>query len=647
MIKLVNGMKLKDVPRDSQDLIDKLVRSKILKTKKDEVKFDSKHRVGIVDVNRTGTGFLEVLGYKVKDLIIEKENLKNANRGDLVIAKRIFTKNRRPSCVVVEVLKKQFDYSVVYLQKVKDKIVGINIKTELPMELTTATQKSLKKLPPLTVLKINNYTEIIEDVLGVLTDPSIDEKISLALFNKKEEFSNEAELEAKSFGDFVDKSMYSDRVDLTHLPFCTIDPNDAKDFDDAIYYDIEKNELYVAIADVSEYVYPDNNIDKEAKLRCFSIYLPHKSIPMLPRSLSENICSLKPDEDRLAFTFKISLNDNFEVVKEELLNTVINSKRRFTYDEIDEYLDGKSDFFKEVDKEVLKFLFPLYEVTKKLKKRRLKKGYDFRSDEVRVELNEKFTLIDSKIEDETASHSLIEDCMLLANRAAAKVFDFGIFRIHEEPSEAKIDELLDNLGQIGIYPNDTYKDLHSLVLSLQKEAERKDLSKFVDKLIIKSQKQAKYSSENIGHFGLGFKDYTHFTSPIRRYSDLTLHRLLKANLRNDKKQREYLLRNIESLTARISDLEREAVKVEWDFLDRVFVRWAIENIGVRIDGVITDTDRNPICKIDNGILNGARVFLIDKSELDLFDNVTIEIVDCNLATAKIYGEIIENRGLER
>ena len=154
----------------------------------------------------------------------------------------------------------------------------------------------------------------------------VDEKISLALFDKKEFFTKEAETEAKSHGDFVDKSYYPNRVDLTNLPFCTIDPVDAKDFDDAIYFDVAKHTLYVAIADVTEYVFPMGPIDKEAVERGFSIYFPHKSIPMLPRSLSENICSLKPNVDRLAYTFKITLDPlTCKPLKEELFESVIHS----------------------------------------------------------------------------------------------------------------------------------------------------------------------------------------------------------------------------------------------------------------------------------------------------------------------------------
>ncbi|WP_024790030.1 RNB domain-containing ribonuclease [Lebetimonas sp. JH292] len=222
----------------------------------------------------------------------------------------------------------------------------------------------------------------------MLDDPWVDEKISLALYNKKEEFSKFAILEAESYGDFVDKSMYPQRIDLTEKYFCTIDPVSAKDHDDAIYFDKDENALYVAIADVSEYVYLNGNIDKEAKERGFSIYFPHKSVPMLPRALSENICSLKENEDRIKFTFKIVLDKNNNVIKEELFEAIINSKRKYSYERVDEFLAGKLENIDKTDEEILSWLLPLWKKIKHIRYERLKTGLDFESDEIRMSLDE-------------------------------------------------------------------------------------------------------------------------------------------------------------------------------------------------------------------------------------------------------------------
>ena len=639
--KLVQGIQRKDIPRDKRDIINDLIALGIV-TDGEVIKLKPDYRVGKVDVTKKGFGFLIPIGVKEKDYLIEAHHLNGASKGDLVIAKKLNNKKGRPKAKVVYILEKAFAYSVVYLtyevKKGKKIPVLKNIKTDQPV-FVNEKKKTLKKLPEGAVFKVNNYTAKIEEVLGVLDDPWVDDKISLALYNKKEEFSKKAIKEAKAFGDYVDKSMYPDRVDLTELSFCTIDPESAKDHDDAIYFDKEKNEVYVAIADVSEYVYLNGNIDKEAKERGFSIYFPHKSVPMLPRELSENICSLKENEDRLAFVFKITLDENNEVIKEELFEGIIKSKRKYSYDRVDEFLDGNLENIDDIDKEILSWLLPLWERVKHIRGERLKSGLEFESDEIRMKLDENGMIKEVKIEKETPSHKLIEDCMLLANKAAAKMIDFGIFRVHEKPSQTSIDELYAELGSLGINVNVDESDFVKVVEDIQKQASELGIKKFVDKLIIRSQQQARYDACNIGHFALGFDRYTHFTSPIRRYSDLTLHRILKATIKNEKKILDYILRNIEALVVKLSELEREAMKVEWDFYDRKYARVAKENIGRVYKGIIEDTEIPPIAKILEDKLLGARVFLKDKEKFNLFEKVDIEITNANIATAKIKGKV--------
>ncbi len=639
--KLVKGILRKDIPRDKKDLINDLIALKIVSDGK-IIKLRSKYRIGKIDLTNKGFGFLIPLGVKEKDYLIESEHLNSASNGDLVIAMRLFNKRGRPKAKVVYILEKQFSTSVVYLsfefKNGKEIPVLKNIKTDEKV-FVNEKKKTFKNLPQNAVFKINNYTGKIEEVLGILDDPWVDEKISLALYNKKEEFSKNALNEARAFGDYVDKDMYPERVDLTKLFFCTIDPESAKDHDDAIYFDKEKNELYVAIADVSEYVYLNSNLDKEAKERGFSIYFPHKSVPMLPRELSENICSLKENEDRLAFIFKIRFNKKNEVVKEELFEGIINSKRKYSYTKIDEFLKGSLENANEIDKEILNWLLPLWERIQKIRKKRLKTGLDFESEEIKMNLDEKGMIKEVTIEKETPSHKLIEDCMLLANKAAAKIIDYGIFRVHEKPSQTSLDDLYTELGSLGINVNTDEKDFVKVVRDIQKQASEMDIKLFVDKLIIRSQQQARYDAFNSGHFALGFDRYTHFTSPIRRYSDLTLHRILKATIRNDKKRLEYILRNVESLVVKISELEREAMKVEWDFYDRKYARIAKENIGKIYEGVIEDTEIPPIAKILEDRLFGARVFLKDKEKFNLFEKVNIEILDSKITNAKIKGKV--------
>ncbi len=636
LLALTRGLKVEETPSSFQPLVKNLLNLGALNLADDTYTLNSKYKIGIIDIATSGTGFLSAFGEaKDKDLLIESNDLLNANRGDIVLAKRVYNKTRkRAKAKVILVLKRAYDFSVIYTKTMRKRIVGVNLSTTLTCEIKES-QKSLKLLPKNTVLKIDNETNKIIEVLGVLSDPKVDEKISLALFNKKESFTKQSEYEAKSHGISVDKSLYPNRVDLTNLPFCTIDPVDAKDFDDAIYFDVKANVIYVAIADVSEYVYEMGHIDKEARSRGFSIYFPHKSIPMLPRSLSENICSLKPNVDRLAFVFKITLDANAKPVKEELFDAIINSKKRYTYEQIDDFL--QDDFSKTDDAEILKFLFPLERLTKKLKKLRLEYGFEFRSTETRMRLDENQNLISTRIEKNTRSHGLIEDCMLLANQAAAKKLKKGIFRTHEDPSSDKLRSLLENLFSIGI-DVDFMDDVPKMIRKIQKKADDLNIREEVDKLIIRSQQKAKYESTDRGHFGLGFSSYTHFTSPIRRYSDLILHRLLKAKIRGDKKRFNFLLQDIDDICEQISLDERESDKVAWDFMDRKFARWAELHVGEDFEAIITAVGKTTIAKLDDEI-KGARLFVLD-DDIELFKRVLVKIVEADIVTCKIFVKVV-------
>lgn len=589
---------------------------------------------GRLDINARGVGFIEVFSDKpMRDIVVESKNLGGAHLGDIVVAHLLSNKKSRQSAKILAVLEPANETSLVYLKRFGEAVLGVNIQNGLSLALK-ASQKSLKALPLGTLLKINNANNEITEVLGLITDPNIDEKISLAIYNKKDEFTPACEDEARAWGDAVDPSMYKERVDLQHLPFCTIDPDDAKDFDDAIYYDTSKNELYVAIADVSEYVSAFSATDKEAKNRCFSIYFPHKSVPMLPRALSENICSLRPDEPRLAFTFKISLNDDLSVKKEELFSAIIKSKKRFTYNEVDKILKNKSG----CEQGILDWLLPLHKITQRLKQIRLKKGFDFRSKELKMSLNDDGLIASTHFESETPSHALIEDCMLLANKAAAKMISKGVFRNHAPADIKKINFLLDDLAALGIEAQ-YESDLALMIAKIQSKANELGIREDADKLIIKAQKRAEYSHTSSGHFGLGFETYTHFTSPIRRYSDLTLHRLLKAQLAKDDKLYNYLLEGIEATCEELNIKEREADKVAFDFMDRKFARWAEQNIGKDFICYISEISEPLIARLDDE-LKGARIILPNFT-CPLLTRVRVRIISSDIASAKIIGKVVE------
>lgn len=635
LLSLSRGVNPKLLSNKELDLVRFLEKLKCVELKDNLYIIAKKHFFGSVDIAMSGTGFLEAYSSEIKkDLLIEPNDLLGATKGDIVVVKRVYSGNRRAKGKVVAILKRKYQNLVVYLKKTNNRITAHNIKTDLITPIN-ATQKSLRLLPKNTILTIDSISTNIKEVLGTIDQVGVDEKISMALFNKVEEFSYEAKKEIESYGDSVDASLYPNRVDLRDLDFVTIDPYDAKDFDDAVYFDVDRCVIYVAIADVSSYVHPYTKLDMEAKKRGFTIYFPHKSIPMLPRILSEKLCSLQPHVDRLAYTFKITLDPKtYEVKKEELFESIINSSRRFNYEEIDEILDGKK-----VDKEdekLLPWIFELNKAIRVIRERRLKKGYTFATDEIKIHLDaDNKSISKTTIGKQTASHELIEDCMLLANKASAKMLESGIFRVHPTVSPKSIEALLEDIMEFGIFV-ESIPDTHKLILNIQKKAKEMGIQEDIDKLIIRSQKQAFYSHKKDIHFGLGFKEYSHFTSPIRRYSDLMLHRLLKS-LKTPKEHR-YLLTNIESDCKSVSILERETDKVVRDFTDRKYARWANDNLNGIFQARIKYIKKSTIAILQSPII-GARIIL-QEEDLELFSLVDIKIISVDLLRGKIYGEVV-------
>lgn len=598
---------------------------------------------------------------KEKDPIVRQKSLKGASSGDLCICENKKNVKIRYTFAV------QKPPIMACLLKIKDKYQAVEFFTQKVIQ-TSSKQKSLKTLPQGTVLCINPTNGEITDVLGNISDAKMDEKITLGRYLRKEIFSEDALMEAASYGSSVDKAMYPDRKDLTELDFITIDPATAKDFDDALYYDESARELYVAIADVSEYVREFSFLDKAAKKRGFSIYFPHKSIPMLPRALSENLCSLNENVDRLVFTFKIAFNESGEITNYELFEAVIRSKKRFCYEEIDEILgtqggeqasalngkDGSgasenssktgttpSANAKRAGKTKFKFLFALADLAKILRQKRLKNGYNFSSDEVRFVLGEDLELLGIEKQEQTFSHSLVEECMLAANICASKYYKQGIFRTHGAAQRKDIKEIIATLENQGMHVQQVL-DLHKQVLLIQEAAREKGIEDLVDKMIIKSLKRAFYSYDNSGHFGLGFKSYTHFTSPIRRYSDLILHRYLKAIIKQDEKLISYIKKELQTATAIISALEEETSKIEWDYHDFIYARWAQKQVGTECEGYIDSVakDKTYIVKLSSGAF-GAKVFCQSKRRFEVFEKVKVKITGSNLVGARISGEILD------
>ncbi|RUM66622.1 MAG: exoribonuclease II, partial [Sulfurimonas sp.] len=515
-----------------------------------------------------------------------------------------------------------------------------DIKTGHPVGVALCDE-ALAAYEPDTLVSISNVTQNIKAVLGHLNDPKVDEKIVLARYNKHDAFDDDVTALAQSFKREVSCDDYPDRRDLRDLLFCTIDPVTAKDFDDAICWNDAEHILHVAIADVSSYVTPFGAIDAEAIYRGFSIYLPHRSIPMLPRQLSETLCSLQPHVDRLAYVFEIHLDkESLKVIKSDLYEAVIHSHRRFHYDEVDKLFEGALPAASKLESTLFQSLLHLRKVTDRLKKNRMQHGFDFRSHDLVMQLDAEQNLSSTLYAEETPSHALIEDCMLLANKAAAQRYDRGVFRIHEPPSQSNLQNLYQELAGIGIFV-EPQESVHDTIVAIQEQAAQRGLESEVDTLIIRAQMQARYAPENMGHFGLGFDRYTHFTSPIRRYSDLIVHRLLKAVAANNNEESAYVLRNIEALCIALSEKEREAGSIEAEFKQRKFARWAQRHIGEQFHARINATEPELTAELHDTI-SGARFYLNAPTlPLLLFDDVIVTLQRVDLLSAKIYAVVQE------
>ncbi|MDA3967061.1 MULTISPECIES: RNB domain-containing ribonuclease [Helicobacter] len=600
--------------------------------------------IGTFSPTKQGYGYVIPLNGS-QDILIEKTNTNNATKDDIVLTK-ITTNSRKKKGKIITKLQTTQKYAICYIEKYKNNYIAISIPNELAYKIK-ASKKSLDSLPKDTIIKINQDNGEIVEILGAMSDPKIDEKISLSLYDKHEGFSLNSEIESQSFKEARLKD-FKERVDLSSLPFCVIDPDDAKDHDDAICYIEDKSTLYIAIADVSYYVKEESPLDEDARHRAFSIYFPHKSIPMLPRILSEGLCSLQQNKLRLAMVWKIKLHKkNLSILNSELFEAVIKVKSKLTYNQVDEFFDTN----KKIKGTNCDMLLSLKDTTQKLRAKRLKSGFDFRNDETRLELDKNQELKSIKQSKQTASHQLIEECMLLANIQSAKLLEskntkvdsslkLGIYRIHASPKKESLQNLFLELRLLGIWDKGipAQKDLHKTILKIQKIANKKNLTQEVDKLIIKSMQQANYASHNIGHFGLGFESYSHFTSPIRRYSDLVLHRILKQKIKLE--ENITIKESLPMLCEHLNKEERNIAKIEWDFNDRKFARFLNTKISQSFDGIIIDEQTPQLVSLRHKMLLGARVIAL-KGKGVKYQKVRIQIIDVNLKTAKVYGRIVE------
>ena len=447
------------------------------------------------------------------------------------------------------------------------------------------------------------YKEAIQDAISMHELPA--------------EWSSELLKEADLIAEKTKKTKY--RKDLTNLPFATIDGADAKDFDDAIYCQKNSNgfSLYVAIADVSFYVEVGSKLDKEALKRGTSIYFPGTVVPMLPERLSNDVCSLRPNEDRCAMVCEMSLDAAGKRIKYKFYSALINSKARLTYKQVEGHITNASPL---KGPQVIESINTLDNLTSvRLKLRQERQALEINPKEAILELTDNQEVKNIIIKKPMRAHKLVEESMLLANECAAEFmqerFGFGVFRIHEDPDPSKL-EALKKYFQIPAQIAKKSSPLETINYSLKKAKENQDDSGQI--LVLQTLARAEYSTDNLGHFGLQLEQYAHFTSPIRRYPDLLTHRMINKALAH--KKNAFNKSQLQDMCEDSSVLERRAEKASRQVEQVLICSYLKDKIGSDVDGVVTGvTDFGLFVNLEayfiSGLLHvsdlpGDRYFLI-------------------------------------
>lgn len=569
---------------------------------------------GVLELTHRGFGFVAVEG--MDDVFIGGREVGSAASGDLVrVALHKEKFGRGPRGRVTEVLKRGRSSLVGAVEQVPG---GYELALSEPFANRAV------RLEPAGIKKENVgalvYAHVtdwgdgwgpirarVQEIIGSPDDPLTDFKFVLRQFDLEPEFPAAVEEEVARQAERIKIGPGPDRLDLRALTVVTIDPAAAKDFDDAISLESRKDggwELGVHIADVSLFVPPGGATDAEAFQRGNSVYFTEGVVPMLPHLLSSNLCSLKPDEDRLAVSVLISLSEDAEVRDVRFARTLIRSCHRFTYSEVHEILkQGEGQWYS--------FFASLKKLTRQLFHDRLEQGsVDFDIPEPLFKLDDYGVPHIIHPSQRLDSHRIVEECMLLANRMVAERIPRGkprrqfIYRIHDEPGEeqiAKLSSLLKRLNLPGLPTRDvTSKEVRDLLLAME-DSPYRDL---IETITLRSMAKAVYSALNRGHFGLAFPAYAHFTSPIRRYSDLVVHRLVIEHLTAPKAPWTISEKALQKVAHQCTEREQVALEAERAYSRLKELRFLATQIGKIFDGIVSGV-------IPKGLFVQIREFLVD------------------------------------
>ena len=586
-------------------VLDKLEKELIVyHTNKDKYMLlsDSHLKTGKLIVNKKGFGFVDIEGSD--DIYVAANNMNGAIHGDIVIAEITSKKGFELEGRILKIVKREINNVVGTIIKDRNKLVlkldddKLNINVILDnnsMKNIVEGHKVLVKL--LSRIDNHNFKGEVIKVIGHINDPGVDILSIAAKHDINDEFSPEVMEEVDKLRSEVLPNEYKDRTDLRDKMIFTIDGDDTKDIDDAISLDILANGNYrlgVHIADVSHYVKEDTELDKEAYERGTSVYLADRVIPMLPHKLSNGICSLNPNVDRLSLSCVMDIDSTGEVVSYDIFESVIKSNIQMTYKKVNKILE--ENIVPEGYERYKDTLLKMKELAAILRKNKIEKGYiDFDLDESKIIVNDKGEAIDVTLRERGTGEKLIEDFMIAANETVARhifYMDYPfIYRVHGEPNEEKITKFMHYISILGYTITGkinkiTPKSMQGILEQLKDAKEYSMMSKE----LLRSMQKAIYDTKNIGHFGLASKCYTHFTSPIRRYPDTTVHRLLHTYLFNKNLNKE-TIRHWETklpFVAEHSSLkERNSIECEREVDDMKKAEYMEKHIGEHFEGIIS------------------------------------------------------------
>lgn len=590
--------------------------------------------VGTLDSTRRGAGFVVPEKKKVgeADVFVPPHKLSGAVHGDKVVARVEGRRGRdNPEGRIIQVLERAHTQVVGTLQRGKRFGFVVPDNSRLGFDVYVA-EEALKQAREgqKVVVSIEDWGDgtkspegRVVEVLGDPDAPGVDILSIIKTHELDPEFPEEVEKSAQKLTADFDAEAKR-RLDLRDKLVFTIDPHDAKDFDDALSIEQLNDNLYeigIHIADVSHYVKEGGPIDEEAFERGTSVYLVDRVIPMLPEHLSNGLCSLKPDEDRLTYSVILTIDAEGNVKESQFRETVIRSRFRLTYQEAQDLIESKMP--REELEAVLLPLQTLRRLAEVLRQKRAVRGsLDFDLPEARVELDDEGFPIDIKESVRLDSMRLIEEFMLLANETVARQGSNlkvpFVYRVHDRPAPEKIDQIRDFVAALGYQlPKMTKGRVDPRVFAeIIEQARGKREEELVNTVILRSMKQARYQVENLGHFGLAADHYTHFTSPIRRYPDLEVHRLLKKIQSGErwKEEREKQIGRLERIADHSSVEERNAVDAERASIDLKKVEFMERHLGDEFDGTISGvTSFGMFVRLDQYFVEGL-IHLHDLSD---------------------------------